>query len=244
MNNTLRRCAGASIAALVVGALLLPSGASAASKGATPTVVGTDPAGDWGQAAAPDASLYPVFAQLGDSLGEDLTGAAIAKTDAKTLTFTITVNSLPPTGGVPEISRYGWDMTVDGKFVELDGKWSNYSRGACDPTSGQCPPPRDPGMQPFLVRGNCTTTSAGSNVTTCQELGIVHATFDASKGTISIPVPMDLIHAKAGSKIAGSPGDFSSLLGGPVYAVPATFLSESAYPADTIPALKTYVVPK
>lgn len=244
MSTTLfKRCAAAAVAALAAGALLLPASASAASS-ATPTTVGTDPAGDWGQAAAPDASLYPVFAQLGDSLGQDLTGAAIAKTDAKTLTFTITVNSLPPNGGVPEISRYGWDMSVDGKFVELDGKWSNYSRGACDPTSGQCPPPRDPGMQPFLVRGDCTTTSAGSNVTTCKELGLVQATFDASKGTISIPVPMALIHAKPGSKIAGMPGDFSSLLGGPVYAVPATFLSESTYPADTIASLKTYVVPK
>ncbi|MDQ3879271.1 MAG: hypothetical protein M3290_13120 [Actinomycetota bacterium] len=239
-----RRCSALAVAALALGALLIPSAASAKASATGPVTVGTDPAGDWGQAAAPDASLYPVFAQLGDSLGQDLTGAAIAKTDAKTLTFTITVHSLPVNGGVPEVSRYGWDMSVDGKFVELDGKWTNYTRGACDPTSGQCPPPRDPGMQPFLVRGDCTTTSAGSNVTTCKELGIVHATFDASKGTISIPVPMDLIHAKPGSKIGGMAGDFSSLLGGPVYAVPATFLSESLYPADAIAALKTYTVPK
>ena len=99
-------------------------------------------------------------------------------------------------------------------------------------------------MQPFLVRGDCTTSTTGSNVTTCKELGLVHATFDAAAATISIPVPMALIHAKPGSKIAGSPGDFAALLGGPVYAVPATFLSESLYPADTIPAVKTYVVPK
>ena len=115
----------------------------------------------------------------------------------------MTLNSLPANGGVPEVSRYTWDLTVDGKFVELDGKWSNYSRGACDPTSGQCPPPRDPGLQPFIVRGDCTTDSTTpSSVTTCKELGIVQAIFDPASKTISVPVPLALIHAKAGSKIA------------------------------------------
>jgi hypothetical protein len=127
--------------------------------------------------------------------------------------------------------------------MELDGKFTNYSRGACDPTSGQCPPPRDPGTAPFLVRGNCVTTSAGSNVSTCQEIGLVHAKFDAAKATITIPVPLAMIKAKSGSKIAPAMSDFTSLLGGPIVAVPATFLSESAYPADALIAATTFVVP-
>lgn len=202
-------------------------------------VVGTDPAGDWGQAAAPDPSLYPVFAQLGDSLGQDLTSAMIGLKDSKTIDFMIGVNSLPPNGGVPEVSRYTWDLTVDGQFVELDGKWTNYSRGACDPTSGQCPPPRDPGMQPFIVRGDCTTDST-ANVTTCKELGIVQAVFDPSAKTITVPVPLALIHAKPGSKIAGA----TNIFGGTISASPAAFVSSSAMPLDTLTVTKTFTVPR
>lgn len=226
----------AGMAALML-ASLAPIGHAAGMPGMT--VVGTDPAGDWGQAAAPDSSLYPVFAQLGDSLGEDLTGAMIGLKDSKTVNFMMTVNSLPPSGGVPEVSRYTWDLTVDGKFVELDGKYTNYSRGACDPTSGQCPPPRDPGLQPFIVRGDCTTDST-ANVTTCKELGVVQAIFDASAKTITVPVPLALIHAKPGSKIA--PG--TNIFGGTISAVPSAFFSSSAMPLDVLSATGTFTVPR
>ncbi|MFN2593664.1 MAG: hypothetical protein ABR579_02100 [Actinomycetota bacterium] len=226
------------LGAILVGSLLTSAAPAATAK---MTVVGTDPAGDWGQAAAPDASLYPVFAQLGDSLGQDLTGAMIGMKDAKTVNFMMALNSLPPNGGVPEVSRYTWDLTVDGKFVELDGKWSNYSRGACDPTSGQCPPPRDPGLQPFIIRGDCTTdNTTPSAVTTCKELGIVQAVFDSSAKTITVPVPLALIHGKAGSKI----GPGTNLFGGTISAIPAAFLSSSAMPLDVLTATKTFTVPK
>jgi hypothetical protein len=218
---------------------LAPVGHAAAAK--APLVIGTDPAGDWGQAAAPDPSLYPVFAQLGDSLGEDLTGASIGMKDSKTVNFTMSLNSLPPSGGVPEVSRYTWDATVDGKFVELDGKWTNFSRGTCDPTSGQCPPPRNPGLQPFIIRGDCVTdTTTPSPVTTCKELGIVQATFDASAKTITVPVPLALIHGKAGSKIAPA----TNLFGGTISAVPSAFLSSSAMPLDVLTATATFTVPR
>ncbi|CAN5236022.1 hypothetical protein BH23ACT9_BH23ACT9_11830 [soil metagenome] len=111
--------------------------------------VGTDPSGDWGGGG--NAGL------VGHALGQDLTKATIAMPNADTVAFTMEVTFLP-TGpnlsGMPEASRYTWDMLVDGEFVELDGKFTNYSRGACDPTSGQCDPaagrlPRDPGPAPF-----------------------------------------------------------------------------------------------
>jgi hypothetical protein len=76
---------------------------------------------------------------------------------------------------VPEATRYTWNLDVDPtphlvtedgsnpdlKSFDLDGKFTNFSRGACDPTAGTCPPPRNPGLQPFVLRGDCgvdTTT--------------------------------------------------------------------------------------
>jgi len=214
-------------AAALVASLF--SGATVANaKAAKALTVGTDPAGDWGDAV--DPNLGPV----GDALGQDLTGASISF-DGKNVNFVIQLNSLPPTGGTPEFSRYTWDMNVNGKFVELDGKFTNYSRGVCDPTSGQCPPPRNPGMAPFFIRGNCAANEA--NVTICQELGIVEAQFDAGAGTITIPVPAKLIGAKKGSKI--TPG--TNIFGGSISAAPSAFFTSSAMPLDTLTVTKTFV---
>ncbi len=224
--------ATAAAAALVVGALLAPA-AQAGKKSKGPVVLGTDPAGDWG------ANADPNLGAVGDALGQDLVEAAIETVDKTTLNFVIKVNSLPATGGVPEVSRYTWDFAVDGEAVQLDGKFTNYSRGVCDPTSGACPPPRDPGQQPFFVRGECGVAE-GTNVTLCKELGVVKATFDAAAGTITIPVPMELIGAKKGSKVTGGTGIF----GGTVEAMPAAFFTSGNFPADSLTVTTTYVVPK
>ena len=218
------------LTSLLVAVVIAPS--TAAAKAPKATVVGTDPDGDWGSAND------PAIAPIGDALGQDLIGAAISG-DSKTVNFIITVNSLPPIGGAPEVSRYIWDLNVDGEFVELDGKFTNYSRGVCDPTSGQCPPPRNPGMQPFLVRGNCTVVE-GSQVTTCEEMGIVQASFDAAAGTITIPVPGEMIGAKKGSKITPA----ANLFGGTIAAAPSAFLTSAASPMDTLAVTKTFVVKK
>ncbi len=224
------------LAALVAGALIAPAGIAEAKKKKAPkgpVEVGTDVTGDWG--ANVDANLGPA----GDALGMDLVGAEIGPGEKGILNFVIKLNSLPPNGGAPEVARYSWDFNVDGNAVELDGKWSNYSRGACDPTSGQCPPPRDPGQQPFLIRGNCAVVE-GTNVNTCEELGIVQGIFDAAAATITIPVPMELIAAKAGSKITGGTG----LFGGSVEAAHAAFLTSGNGPADALVVLVEYTVPK
>jgi hypothetical protein len=224
-------------ALLLVGVLaagLIPGMAAAKGKKSGPVTVGTDDAGDWG--CNQDCGLAPI----GDGLGMDLTAATISMADAKTVNFVISVNSLPPSGGIPEIARYTWDMTVNGDFVELDGKFTNYSRGACDPTAG-CGSgyqPRDPGMSPFLVRGNCAANAA--NVTICEDLAIIQATFDAAAGTITIPVPLETINAKAGSKIA--PG--TNIFGGSISAAPAAFVTSNNFPMDMLTATGTFVVPK
>ena len=226
------------LAALVGAALFIPATANA-KKAKGPVVLGTDEAGDWGAAAAPDPALVGPYAQLGDELGMDLTKASIGPGEDGTLNFILTVNSLPSQGGTPEIARYSWDFSVDGEEYELDGKFTNYSRGVCDPTSGACPPPRDPGQQPFFLRGNCVT-EATANVTTCEELAVIKAIFDPAEGTITIPASLELLGAKPGSKITPGVGIF----GGTIEAAPAAFFSRSDMPADVLTITKTYVVPK
>lgn len=218
---------GSLVAAALVAA---PGTASAGKKKSGPQVVGEDPADDWG------SNVDPTLAPLGDPLGQELTSAAIGMNGKDTVNFIIGLNSLPPSGGVPEITRYNWDVMVDGNNVELDGKFTNYSRGACDPTSGQCPPPRDPGSAPFFIRGNCSTV--GTTIV-CEELGLVHAEFDPAAATITIPVPLELIGAKPGSKIQGGSSDF----GGTVAAATSAFFSAFAAPNDTMVAMGTFVVP-
>ena len=233
MRNT--KLVALALATLLVAAFVVPGVATAAKKKSGPKVVGTDPAGDFH-----GLDGDPAFAPLGDVLGADLVKTSIHKADDE-LHFIIEVNSLQT---VPEFVRYIWGISVDGEYVEFDGKFTNYSRGACDPTSGQCPPPRDPGQQPFLVRGNCGTDPNASNLTVCQELGIVQAVFDTATATITIPVPMELINAKPKSKITAGLSDFSGQAGGNVLAIMSAFVSQSNWPGDAMHTTKTYVVPK
>lgn len=203
---------------LAIGLMALALSSTVPSHAAAVSV-GTDVDNDWGAEVDPEA--YPA----GDALGQELVSAAIDADDAGTVTFIIGLKSLPG-GGVPEVSRYTWDLDVNGTFLELDGKFTNYSRGACDPTSGRCPPPRDPGAAPFSVRGNCTEVQG---VTTCQELALVHATFDEASATISIPVPVDLIN---GAETCATILPGVNIFGGSISAIPSAFLSSSAMPLD------------
>ena len=195
--------------------------------------VGTDAVGDWGlnAPAAPPS-------QVGDALGQDLTGASISS-DGKNINFIFEVNFLPPNGGAPEVTRYTWDFLVDGEFREIDGKWLNYTRGTCDPTAGTCPPPRDPGQQPFVVRGNCHVEAlVATNLTVCEEFALVKGVFDPAAKTITVTVPMKAIGAKKGSKI--EPG--TNIFGGSVSAAPSVWVTSSAFPLDTLTVTKTFVV--
>jgi hypothetical protein len=220
---------------LLAALLVVPSNMATAKKKAGPVVVGTDPAGDFH-----GLDGDPQFAPLGDPLGADLTKATISMADSKTINFVLTLNQLQT---VPEVVRYIWGVNVDGEYAEFDGKFTNYTRGACDPTSGACPPPRDPGQQPFMVRANCADAGTG-NLTVCEETGIVQAAFDTAAGTITIPVPMDLINAKPGSKITQGTSSFSSQAGGNILAILSAFVSQSNWPGDSMFATKTFTVPK
>lgn len=224
------------VAALATSLTAAPA-AGGKKKAKGPKTVAKDDEGDWGE----NSSLGSDGAAFGDALGQDLVEALIEMGDKKTVNFILKLTSLPPFGGWPEVSRYSWSLTVDGEYVELDGKFTNYSRGTCDPTSGQCPPPRDPGQQPFFVRGNCTTTQ---NVSTCEEIGVVQAEFDPGEATITIPVDLKTLGAKPGSKITAGSSDFSSGAGGPILAMPSAFFTSTAMPLDAMIMEGTFKVPK
>lgn len=224
--------AGLLVAGLVASAPVAT--AKKKKKPAGPVVVGTDPADDWG------TSVDPELAPLGNALGMELTEASIGMADASTVNFVIKLNSLPPTGGTPEFVRYQWDFSVDGEARVLDGKFTNYTRGVCDPTGGACPPPRDPGMQPFLLRGACGPHAVVTNLIVCEELGIYKGVFDSAAGTITIAVPLEALGAKAGSKIAPA----ANTIGGTISAAPAAYVSSGNLPYDTLTVLKTYTVPR
>lgn len=226
------------VAAIAVAALFAPS-VSAKGKGkkkkAGPAVIATDASDDWG------ANVDPTLSPVGAALGQELVEASIEMADAKTVNFVIKVAGLPPTGGIPEFVRYSWDFTVNGEAFGMSGNFTDYGRGVCYPAhTDSCPPPKDPGMQPFYVRqGPCTIGTGGLGE--CNLVATAKAVFDAATGTITIPVPADAIGAKPGAKIA--PGT-NAVFGATIYAAPAAITSNANGPHDTMMGTGTYVVPK
>lgn len=221
----------------LAAAIIAPTGAAAAKakKPAGPVVVGTDDAADWG------ANVDPTIAPVGAALGQELVEASIGMADAKTVNFVIKVAGLPPTGGVPELARYSWDFTVNGSAFGMSGNFTDYARGVCYPAhTDSCPPPKDPGQQPFYIRqGPCTIGTGGLGE--CNLVATVQATFDGASSTITIPVPLEALKAKPGSKIG--PGT-NSVFGSTIYASPAAVTANANGPHDTMVATKTFVVPK
>ena len=228
-----------SLIALVLAAAAIASpvaaNAKAKKKPAGPVVVGTDDAADWG------SNVDPTIAPLGGALGQELTEASIELADPKTVNFVITVTGLPPTGGIPELARYSWDFTVNGDAFGMSGNFTDYARGVCYPAhTDSCPPPKDPGQQPFYIRqGPCTIGTGGLGE--CNLVATVKATFDAAAGTVTIPVPLAAIGAKPGAKIG--PGT-NSVFGTSVYASPAAVSANANGPHDTMTVTGTYKVPK
>lgn len=227
-------------ALVVLATLSVPMGANAEA-----ILVGEDIAGDWDSSTAPTPEASP----LGSPLGQDLIGATIEITE-DTAIFGIQVTELPAIGGMPEATRYSWNLNLmDGETLltslDLDGKFTNLSRGTCDPTAGTCPPPRDPNTSlnaPFFLRGNCTTTGAlpppsptpGTRLTLCQEFAVVSATFDAATGSISIPVPLSALEAAAEQCSYQIAPGINNLQDGDAFlsAAPSAFLTYGAMPMD------------
>jgi hypothetical protein len=225
------------LALAVAASLLAPAGAVAQKKKkkkapAGPVVVGTDDAGDWG--CNQDCSLSP----FGDAAGMDLVKATIEMADKETVNFIIGLNSLPSKRGVPELVRYTWNFSVDAEHFQMSGGFTEYVRGICNPTTpNTCPPPRDPGSSPFFLRqGSCLVGTDPD----CEEVALLHATFDAAKSEIVVPIPLEVLKGKPGSKIVPGAASF----GGTIYAAPGLFVTQESLPWDGLQATKTFTVPK
>jgi hypothetical protein len=185
-------------------------------------LIGEDEIGDWG------ANVDTTVAPIGDALGGDLKSASIDNSTPGLVKFILGVTYLPSQGGTPEVMRYNWSMKVGTQHVELDGKYTNYSRGTCDPTAGTCPPPRDPGSAPFIVRGNCASNGA---VNVCQEFALVHATFDVASATITIPVPLSALGVTGCTNITPDI-NATSFPDGNIVTVPSAYVSQANLPTD------------
>jgi hypothetical protein len=241
------------LSALLALSLLAPvaaeEDAAEPTDGAYPTepvVVGTQRAGTFGD--------DPEVAAIGTALGADLREARISMPDPETVVFEIEVEELPSLGGTPEVIRYTWDMTIDGEVAQIDGKFSNYSRGTCDPTSGQCDPtegkmPRDPGERPFMFRGNLNQLDlAATTFNAMEELDLIPADFDVDTATITVTVPVATIDLLEGVEFGPCsrilPG--AGIFGGTVETAPSAFLSYGSFPSDTIVGVAsrgTFVAP-
>lgn len=238
----MRKSLATLIVLCIAGALIAPGGSALAQKKKKkkgPVVVGTDPADDWG--ANIDATLAPA----GDALGQELVEAQMSMADAKTVNFIIKVNSLPPTGGIPEFTRYGWDFSVDGEVMLISGAFTEFIRTFCYPLHSEpaCPPnvgdPQQSMTAPFFVRkGACTVGTGG--VADCRVVAVVASKFDTATGTITVPVPLEALGAKPGSVIAPAAG----VLGGSIYASPAVVVASGNFPHDTLTIVESFKVPK
>ena len=231
----IRKLLGIALIGCVLGAFVVPATTAAAAKKKAkgPVVVATDPADDWGQAAGAPAPP-------GTALGMELVEAAIGlSSDKKAIDFILKLNG-PTGGGTPESVRYGWDFTVDGNAFMLAGGRTELLRGMCNPltTDPACPPNvGDPAKLtnfPFFVRSGSCTVGAD-----CKVHGVVNATFDATAATITIPVPLELVSAKIGSKVGPMAGTF-----GAIYAAPGVLVTQNALPHDSIPMVTKTVVLK
>lgn len=233
------------VASLAVSWVAPGGGALAQNKRPSkPLLVGTDVDNDWG--ANVDANLAPA----GDAIGQELVEAHLGMADAETVNFFIMVKNLPANNsGVPEFTRYGWDFTVDGKPMLISGGFTEIVRTFCYPlhSEPQCPPnfgdPQQALERPFFVReGACTVGTGG--ISDCRVKGVVSATFEqqslhSAKGLITVPIPLEVIGAKPGSKIEPAAG----FLGGTIYASPAVVIAHGNFPHDTMMVTKTFVVP-
>lgn len=220
----------------IVATLVVLGGVSGAHTRRAPgislgaTVVGTDPVGDWGDHSQTETTL-------GKQLGQDLTKAAIAVRNHN-VNFIIKVANLPPNGGWPEVTTYSWELTVDGRPYWLVGKYTDISRETCDTYDG-CPPQgiHDPSLAPFSLR-SCIESGTTKE---CREVpgSPVSATFDASSGTITVPVPLTMLGAYPGALI--TPDRF--YFRGSVAAYPEQADQMRTMPWDELTINKTFVVP-
>jgi len=140
---------------------------------------------------------------LGQSIpaGWDLTSGEIAKNGAN-LEFTVTHADMPPAGSAPEMSRFLWNFTVNGKPFRLTVK--SVDIGKPDAVGGQTTERvgRADVQGHFRLEGECETdASLPLQRVNCPPLEYLEGSFDPASMSFTVIVPLKSIKAKPGSLI-------------------------------------------
>lgn len=146
---------------------------------------------------------------LGASIpgGWDLAEASVVKRGAD-LHFKVIHHDMPPTGSGPEVTRFLWNFTVDGKPYRFSVK--SVDIGKPDVAAGQTTERVgrvDAEGQFRLEDGECTTTSAGVNFVNCAPLEYLEGAWDLflppNPGSMSFTIilPLKTVKANPGSII-------------------------------------------
>ncbi|HEX9824552.1 MAG TPA: hypothetical protein VGB51_09210 [Actinomycetota bacterium] len=166
-----------SLAATVSGTQVAVTGA-ASFGGQDPVTVTVDPVGD--APGAPD---------LGDETGVDLVAARLYQPNANVPELVVEweLTGLPPSGGVPEGTRYSLPFKVGTKEFQVQAKFSNLA----SITTSDDPPGHVTHVgATFQLRGNCTTSWNGSGVAYCYHLAWLTGEFVPAQKVVRVRLPL------------------------------------------------------
>jgi len=156
---------------------------------------------------------------LGASLpgGWDLASGSVVK-KGKNLEFTVTHHQMPPTGSGPEMTRFIWNFTVDGKQYRFTVK--SVDIGKPDVFGGQTTERvgRADVTGHFRLEGECVTDSTlPIGFVNCPPLEYLEGSWDVfsppNPGSMSFTVilPLKSVKAKVGSVIGPGPDQICTI---------------------------------
>ena len=138
--------------------------------------------------------------------GWDLAGGSIAL-NGKNLDFTVTHHDMPPTGTLPEGSRFIWVFAVGGKDYRLIVKSVDIGKPDAVNGDGTERVGRADVAGHFRVEGDCVQDqSLPVGLVKCKTIGYVTGSFDPAAKSFTAEVPLALIKAKAGLTVTGGAG--------------------------------------
>ncbi|HEX2057420.1 MAG TPA: hypothetical protein VHI71_03545, partial [Actinomycetota bacterium] len=196
----MKKLLGATMVALLVGALALPAGAAKAPK---PVMVFEDAAGDAGN----QGSSAPGAAEA----GFDLVKGEISQEKKGEIKFTVTHASMPASGPPGEAFRFIWGFAVDGTQYE----WTVKSLDVGDPdviTTVASQEPHGEERIGKVYQGVARLEECGSvqapvlSLAMCDAKAYYSVVFDPDSATMTWSVDTETLGTKKGSLITGGGG--------------------------------------
>ena len=179
------------ISVLLAGGLVLGV-VGAAQAGGKAATVWTDDSGD---------------ADLGQGLGAslpggwDLASGSLVK-NGKNLDFTVTHHDMPPTGSVPEGTRFIWNFNVGKAPFRLTVKSVDIGKPDLATQTGTERIGRVDLNGHFRLEGACETdTTLPLHFVNCPVIGYFDGSFDPASKSFTANIPLKALKAKAGSVV-------------------------------------------